>query len=118
MENSTVRDWATDFDHVDEAWAANPYPIWDDLREHCPVAHSDRYGGIWLPTRFDDVAAIAYDTEHFTSRGVLVSELQPPSFMEPTGMVPPITSDPPYHMHSRRMLLGVFSPQRIDTLEP
>ena len=37
--------------------------------DRCPVAHSDRYGGVWLPTRHDDVAAIAYDTEHFSSRG-------------------------------------------------
>ena len=33
----------------------DPYPIYDDLRERCPVAHSDRYGGTWLPTRHEDV---------------------------------------------------------------
>ena len=40
-----VRDWASDFDHTDPKWVADPYPIWDGLRRECPVAHSDRYGG-------------------------------------------------------------------------
>ena len=31
----------------------------------------------WLPVRHEDVAAVAYDTEHFTSRSVVVSELRP-----------------------------------------
>src|SRR3712207_3070801 len=63
-----VRDFTTDFDHTDPSWVADPFPIWDELRQKCPVAHSNRYGGVWLPTRHEDVAAIAYDTEHFTSR--------------------------------------------------
>ena len=24
-----VTDWATDFDHTDDEWAADPFPIWD-----------------------------------------------------------------------------------------
>src|SRR5881227_1957369 len=67
-EHPPVKDWATDFDHTDEVWAADPYPIWDELRQTCPIAHSDRYGGTWLPTRHEDVAAIAYDTDNFTSQ--------------------------------------------------
>ena len=62
-----VSDWTTDFDHTDDNWAADPYPIIDDLRERCPVAHTDRYGGGWLPVRYDDVAEIAYDSRR-TSR--------------------------------------------------
>ena len=54
-----VSDWATDFSHVDSEWAADPYPIQDDLRERCPIAHTDRFGGGWIPTRYEDVAAIA-----------------------------------------------------------
>ena len=64
-----VADFATDFDHTDPEWVKRPVP---DLgrapRRRCPVAHTDRYGGAWLPVRHDDVAAVAYDTEHFTSR--------------------------------------------------
>ncbi len=115
-----VTDWATDFDHTDPAWVADPYPIWDDLRGRCPVAHSDRYGGTWLPVRQQDIAAVAYDTEHFTSRSVVVNEVrpgpdQPPA---PIGLAPPITSDPPFHALARRMLLPAFSPKPIAALEP
>jgi cytochrome P450 len=115
-----VRDWATDFDHTDPTWVKDPYPIWEDLREQCPVAHSDRYGGVWLPVRHDDVAAVAYDTEHFTSRSVVVSELRPgpEDLPAPIGIAPPITSDPPFHQIARRLLLPAFAPKPIAGLEP
>ena len=113
-----VEDWATDFDHTDDVWAADPYPIWADLRKTCPVAHSERYGGVWLPTRYDDVAAIAYDTDRFTSRSIIVSEFRPPMELAPQGIAPPISSDPPFHKDARRLLLPIFSPQSVDKLEP
>src|SRR4051794_9183038 len=112
-EHPPVTDWATDFDHTDEAWAADPFPIWDLLRQSCPVAHSNRYGGTWLPTRHEDVAAIAYDTENFTSRSVVVTNFRPPYELAPQGVAPPISSDPPFHKGARRMLLPLFSPQEI-----
>jgi len=110
-----VVDWATDFDHTDARWVENPFPIWDELRQTCPVAHSDRYGGTWLPVRHDDVVAVAYDTEHFTSRSVVVSEVRPgPNDLPaPIGLAPPITSDPPFHALARRLLLPAFSPKAI-----
>ena len=103
---STVSNWAEDFDHADPTWAADPFPIWDDLRERCPVAHSDRYNGVYLPTRHEDIAAIAHDTEHFTSKIVLVSNAV---VIEegPIGPAPPITSDPPYHQYARRALANL-----------
>ncbi|HUQ40516.1 MAG TPA: cytochrome P450 [Acidimicrobiales bacterium] len=113
-----VEDWATDFDHTDDAWAADPFPIWDDLRETCPIAHSDRYGGVWLPTRHEDVSEIAYDTEHFTSRSIVVTEWPPPRELEPQGIAPPISSDPPFHRGARRLLLEPFAPKAIDLIEP
>ena len=33
------RDWATDYDIFDPDYVRDPYPIWDELREKCPVAH-------------------------------------------------------------------------------
>ena len=119
-ERAPVADWATDFDHTDPEWVADPYPIWDDLRDRCPVAHSDRYGGTWLPVRHEDVAAVAYDTENFTSRSVVVSELRPgpEDLPAPIGLAPPITSDPPFHAQARRLLLPAFSPKRIAAYEP
>ena len=69
-QRPAVQDWATDFDHLDPKWVNDPFPIWDDLRQRCPIAHTDRYGGGWLPTRHEDVAAIAYDTDRFSSRSL------------------------------------------------
>jgi cytochrome P450 len=115
-----VTDWATDFDHTDAGWVNDPYPIWDELRAKCPVAHSDRYGGVWLPVRHEDVAAVAYDTEHFTSRSVIVSDVRPgpDDPPAPIGIAPPITSDPPFHQYARRLLLPAFAPKPIAALEP
>jgi cytochrome P450 len=115
-----VENWATDFDHVDPGWAADPYPIWEDLRQRCPVAHSDRYGGTWLPVTHELVSEVAYDTEHFTSRSIVVSERRPgpDDLPAPIGLSPPISSDPPYHGLVRRMLLPAFAPKPIAALEP
>lgn len=115
-----VTDWATDFDHTDPTWVADPYPIWEDLRQRCPVAHSGRYGGTWMPVTHDGVAKVAYDTEHFTSRSVVVSNVKPGplDLPAPIGLAPPITSDPPFHAMARRLLLPAFAPKRIAALEP
>jgi cytochrome P450 len=119
-QHPPVTEWDTDFDHTDPAWVADPYPIWDELRARCPVAHSDRYGGTWLPVTHDDVAAVAYDTEHFTSRSVVVSDVRPgpDDLPAPIGVAPPITSDPPFHSLARRLLLPAFAPKPIAALEP
>ncbi len=104
-----VSDWASDFSHLEPEWAADPYPIQDDLRERCPVAHTERFGGGWLPTRYEDVAAIAYDTEHFSSRAIIMSNFRPPLELAPIGGAPPISSDPPFHHDARKLLLPAFT---------
>ena len=104
-----VSDWATDFSHLEPEWAADPYPIQDDLRERCPVAHTERFGGGWLPTRYEDVAGIAYDTEHFSSRAIIMSNFRPPLSIAPIGGAPPISSDPPFHHDARKLLLPAFT---------
>lgn len=120
MIKPPVTDFATDFDHTDEAWVADPYPIMEDLRERCPVAHSDRYGGLWAPMTYDTVAAIANDTEHFTSRTVVINNGRPgeDALPAPIGVAPPISSDPPFHEIARRLLLPAFAPRPIAALEP
>ena len=81
-----VTDWTTDYDILDDDYVADPYPIWDDLRQQCPIAHSDRWGGSWLPTLYADVAAIAHDVAAFSSSdpGVLTftDEERPPPPIE------------------------------------
>ncbi len=113
-----VTDWTTDWDHTDDRWSQDPYAIWDELRTTCPVARTERFGGGWLPTRHEDISAIAYDTERFTSRFVVVGNNRIPSEAAPAGPIPPITSDPPYHQGARRKLLPAFSPKAVAELEP
>jgi cytochrome P450 len=112
-----VTDWATDFSHVDPEWAANPYPIQDDLRQRCPIAHTERFGGVWLPTRYDDVAEITRDTGHFSSRAIVIANARPPLDLAPVGDVPPISSDPPFHGPARKLLLPAFTKTAISKYE-
>jgi cytochrome P450 len=113
-----VSDWASDFSHLDAEWSADPYPIQDDLRERCPIAHTGRFGGAWLPTRYEDVAAIAYDTERFSSRSIILSNFRPPRELAPIGGSPPISSDPPFHHDARKLLLPAFTKAEIAKQEP
>ena len=114
-----VVDFATDWDHTDPAWVNDPYPIWQDLRERCPVAHTDRYAGGWFPTTHEMVSSVANDTEHFTSRSVVISNNKfPPNAIAPIGGAPPITSDPPFHQIARRLILPAFAPGPVNAMEP
>ena len=113
-----VSDWATDFSHMEPEWSADPYPIQDDLRQRCPIAHTNRFGGGWLPTRYEDVAAIAYDTEQFSSRSIIMGNFRPPRGIAPIGGSPPITSDPPFHRDARKLLLPAFTKTAVEKLEP
>jgi cytochrome P450 len=117
MSRPPVTDWETDFDHLDPAFVADPYPIYDHLREQCPIAHTDRYHGVWIPTRYDDLAAIAHDHQRFSSRTILITDRAE----SPTDLgfhAPPITEAPPYHTDIRRILLPLFSPAVVAEYEP
>jgi cytochrome P450 len=113
-----VSDWATDFSHLEPEWVEDPYPIQDELRQRCPIAHTGRFGGGWLPTRYSDVAAIAYDTERFSSRSIIMSNFRPPREIAPVGAVPPISSDPPFHRDARKLLLPAFTKTAVARQEP
>jgi len=108
-----VNDWASDFDHLDPVWVNDPFPLWDEMRKTCPIAHTDRFMGVYFPSRYADVRAVAYDTEHFSSRRIIVRESPPPRIS-----TPPITSDPPEHRPARMVLLPPFTPDAMKKLEP
>src|SRR3990172_1983520 len=129
MANEPITDWSTDYDIFDSEYVKDPFPIWDELRGTCPVAHSERWGGSWMPTRYEDLFNIARDIEHFSSRDVLVAPQGPRPEGEPDEEVPealrdydvgapPITSDPPVHTWARRLLLPPFSVRAIAKWEP
>jgi cytochrome P450 len=111
-----ARDWGTDFDHFDPAYAQDPFTVWDELRTGCPVATSPRFRDMVVPTRAADIEAVARDTDAWSSRSPLVADF---GAMADFGILaPPISSDPPYHTSFRKLLLPFFSPQRSDALRP
>jgi cytochrome P450 len=114
-EHPPVADWVHDFDHTDPRWTENPFPIWDELRATSPVVHTNRFQGCYLPTSFEAVRQIAYDTEHFSSRRVIVRDERPE--IQKNG-APPITSDPPEHKGAKQLLLPPFTPDAMRKLEP
>ncbi len=120
-----VKDWATDFDVLDPAYVTDPFRIWDELRQTCPIAHTDRRKSSWLPTRYEDVTAIAHDIEHFSSLKVAVipgdEDEDPNENFEGPNLeygLPPISSDPPLHTWTRRLLLPWFSHKRVESYIP
>ena len=113
-EHPPVTDWVHDFDHTDPRWTENPFPIWDELRAECPVVHTKRFLGCYMPTTYEAVKQVAYDTEHFSSRRVIVRDVRP----DITQSAPPITSDPPEHKPAKQLLLPPFTPDAMKKLEP
>ncbi|MGO9197475.1 MAG: cytochrome P450 [Acidimicrobiales bacterium] len=120
-QRAPVADWATDFDVMEPSYIKDPFPIWDDLRTSCPIAHTERRRGAWLLTTYADVTEAAHDIETFSSLevGVIRPEDEPeaPDENLPYGL-PPISADPPLHTWTRRILLPWFSHKRVASLEP
>ena len=112
----SVRNWATEFDHFDPAYAADPFAVWDELRIACPVARSARFREMVIPTRHAEIEAVARDTATWSSRSPLVADFG--SMADFGILAPPISSDPPYHTSFRKLLLPFFSPQRMEALRP
>jgi cytochrome P450 len=111
VDRQPVVDWAHDFDHFDPTFIADPDKVWSELRERCPVAHSDRYGGLVVTTRWQDVAGVAHDTATFSSRRVVINEVPTSHHGLP---LPPINDDPPLHTVRRRVMLSFFSPRGVE----
>lgn len=110
-------EWASDYDIFDPQYVEDPAPIWAGLRAQCPVAHTERWGGSWLPTRMDDVRAFAQRVDLFSSDDPLVVP-PPQGVAAPAVKAPPISSDPPEHTWARRLILPFFSPGAVDRHEP
>ena len=109
-------DWSSEYDIFHPDYIGDPFTIWDELRNKCPVAHTDVLGGSWLPTTYEDVTAIARDIEHFSSKSITVFPPLNPD-QEPVTIAAPISVDPPLHTYSRRTILPSFSPRSVDQLE-
>ena len=116
-----VIDPTSDYDIFDPQYLLDPFPTIEQIRQSsCPVAHTERWGGSWMPTRYADIVAVAQEHDVFTSRQILVTG--PPDGQEPEGAyagvaAPPISSDPPEHHWHRRLILPFFAPQAVAKYE-
>ncbi|HBM56860.1 MAG TPA: hypothetical protein DD388_09515, partial [Acidimicrobiaceae bacterium] len=74
-ERCPVTDLATDYDMFDPDYLRDPYSAWAELRKTCPIAHTERYGGSWLPTRYDDLQAMAKMVPVLSSKSPIVIDM-------------------------------------------
>jgi cytochrome P450 len=116
-EHKPVVDWTTDFDIFDPDHAANPTPAWADLHSRCPMARTERYGGMWMATRYEDARDLAMNTSVLSNRQVSLAPMKESSDLLAdyhSHITPPISNDPPEHTPLRRLILPFFSPRAVD----
>lgn len=84
------------------------HDVYRALRDAHPVYHNPARG-IWVVTRYEDVAAVLQDADTFASGGV-----------EEDGLLLPmiVYMDEPRHRKLRALLSSVFTPRRVTALEP
>jgi cytochrome P450 len=104
-----TEEWfTTHFDHLSPELSADLHPTLARMREKCPVAHSDEYGGFWVATRYEDVVSVALDWRTFSSaHGVSV----PGTKM----VVPAIPEhlDPPLQRVFKRLINAYLTPAAV-----
>lgn len=106
-------DIQVDFDIHDPNQVETVYERYAELRGTCPVAHSDKYGGHWILTRYDDIHDVCRNPEVFSSESVNI-----PGTIGQDGPMIPLEVDPPDHGAYRGILQKLFSPKRMSALEP
>ena len=92
-----------DWDPTSAAALLDQRATFDDMRERCPVAHSDFLG--WSLFRHADVVRVLNDAATFSS--VVSRHLSVPNGM-----------DPPEHTAYRRLIEPYFEPERMAAFAP
>jgi len=103
------------YDPYDFEIDSDPYPIWKRMREEAPLYYNEKYD-FYALSRFDDVEKALVDWETYRSgRGTLL-ELIRADIKMPPGMF--IAEDPPEHSLHRGVLSRVFTPKKMNAIEP
>ena len=93
----------------------NPYPVWKRMREEAPLYYNDKYN-FYALSRYEDVSRDlmnfdVYRSGRGTTMDIIMSGLQ-----LPPGVI--LFEDPPIHDLHRRLLSKVFTPRRMESIEP
>ncbi len=103
------------YDPYDRAIDADPYPVYRRLREEAPLYYNEQHD-FFAVSRFDDVQRGLVDRETFSSARGAVLEFIKADIEFPPGIL--IFEDPPQHTTHRGLLSRVFTPKRMNALEP
>jgi cytochrome P450 len=103
------------FDPYDVDLIADPYPTFRRLREEAPLYHNEQYD-FYALSRFDDVCRALVDHDTFSSARGAILELIKSNITMPSGVL--IFEDPPIHDIHRKLLARMFTPRKINDLEP
>jgi cytochrome P450 len=102
------------FDPYDVDINADPYPVYEQLRDEAPVYRNDRYG-FWALSRHADVERALVDWAHFSSARSDILEVIQADVPLPPGVI--MFEDPPAHTAHRGLMSRVFTPKRMAALE-
>jgi cytochrome P450 len=120
-KRGSVTDWTTDFDILDPGYTENPGPIWRDMRERCPMSHTERWGGAWMAMGYDDVQTLIRRVPELSNRQPTITAIEDGKDLLAdynSDMFPPITKDPPDSIPLRRLLLPFFTPKAVEAHRP
>lgn len=110
-----ARDADIYYDPYDFEIDADPYPVWKRLRDERPLYYNARYG-FYALSRFNDVHACLVDWRTYSSAKGTVLELIKSGLEVPPGSI--IFEDPPGHDLHRGLLSRIFTPRKMNALEP
>ncbi|HKY15533.1 MAG TPA: cytochrome P450 [Microthrixaceae bacterium] len=103
------------YDPYDVTINADPYPTYRRLREEAPLYYNEEYDFFAL-SRFEDVQAAWKDHGTYISGRGGIIELIRAGLEMPPGVV--IFEDPPVHTAHRGLMSRVFTPRKMNALEP
>jgi cytochrome P450 len=103
------------WDPYDARFAADPWPLFNRIREEAPLYYNEPHD-FYAVSRYADVERVLTDTEAFSSARGVIPELIKANMAIPPGTL--IFEDPPIHNIHRQLLARVFSPRRVSDLEP
>lgn len=103
------------FDPYDVDINADPYPSFARLRDEAPLYYNEQYD-FYALSRFADVNKALVDHETYSSARGAIVELIKANIDIPPGTV--IFEDPPVHDIHRKLLARMFTPRKVNALEP